>query len=187
MLVLPSPKSHWFPERKFPVEVLLKDAPNKFDVEVNAGSDPLRVTIAWNDEAATPLLPSLDPPDLMLVNDLDLRITRVSDGTSYHPYVLDPDEPVDSATTGDNFRDNVEQVYVANPATGTYTISISHKGWLASGTQDVSLIVTGNSSSEGVEDPPVQISCSNPAPSNKIRVGGVDANKVTGVHPPVGS
>jgi hypothetical protein len=77
-----------------------------------------------------------------LVNDLDIRI---SDGvTTFKPWVLDPANPSVAATTGDNIRDNVEQVYIPNTIPGkAYTITISHKGTLVSGPQAYSLIVTG--------------------------------------------
>jgi len=107
------------------------------------GWAPLEVTICWTDPAGTP--PSSgteDPANLMLVNDLDIR---VSDGvTTYYPWRLNPASPTAAATTGDNFRDNVEKIYIASPIPGaTYTITVSHKGTLRSGSQDYSLIVTG--------------------------------------------
>jgi hypothetical protein len=109
------------------------------------GTTPLRATIVWTDQpgiAESTL--SLDPPTAKLVNDLDLRIVdpalQVLD-----PWVLDPANPGAAATTGDNFRDNVEQLHIASPAPGSYTIEISHKGILAGGpSQQVSLVVTGN-------------------------------------------
>jgi hypothetical protein len=76
------------------------------------------------------------------VNDLDIRI---SDGTTtYSPWVLDPAHPSLSATTGDNIRDNVEQVYITGAVPGkAYTITVSHKGTLSSGSQAYSIIATG--------------------------------------------
>ncbi len=104
---------------------------------------PLRATICWTDPAGTPPLPALDPDDPMLVNDIDLRIS--SGGTTYLPWVLDPLNPADSAETGDNTLDNVEQVFVNNSDHRFYTITISHKGNLKDGEQIVSLVVSGNS------------------------------------------
>jgi hypothetical protein len=76
-----------------------------------------------------------------LVNDLDLRVSEV--GSTYEPYLLDPDNPGSAATTGDNDVDNVEQVYIGNPTAGeTVTITVDHKGSLAS-PQDFSMIVSG--------------------------------------------
>ncbi len=108
------------------------------------GAGPLRVTIAWTDPPGTPPALAVDPPDPMLVNDVDLRLTGPT-GT-HLPWILDPADPAAPAITGDNFRDNVEQVYAKAPLAGTYTIEISHKGTLTGGQQIVSVCVTGNAS-----------------------------------------
>jgi hypothetical protein len=98
-------------------------------------------TLVWADPAATPVALSLDPQDLMLVNDLDLRIER--DGITYEPWVLYPESPASAAGRGDNFRDNVEQVIVTGGGAGSYTIKVSHKnGLLGNETQDYSLIIS---------------------------------------------
>jgi hypothetical protein len=105
------------------------------------GSAPLVATICWNDPAGTPVTAQLDPTTLMLVNDLDLRVINDSSGMIYQPWVLNPNIPANAATTGDNFRDNVEKVEIANPDPGFYTIRITHKGSLAA-SQEVSLILS---------------------------------------------
>ena len=116
-----------------------------------ASSDSLVATMAWNDPAGTPPVPSLNPTDLMLVNDLDLRIADAS--TTWQPWILNPASPSNAATTGDNFRDNVEQVFIAEPTPGeTYTITITHKNTLAGGSQEFSLIISGIGSYE-IPDP----------------------------------
>ena len=103
------------------------------------GTEPLRATICWTDPAGTPPPVSLNPPNLMLINDLDLRI----DGNAYKPWVLNPASPSAAATTGDNFRDNVEQVYIANPGSGCHTLTVPHKGTLSGGSQVFSLVISG--------------------------------------------
>ncbi|MGK0390785.1 MAG: hypothetical protein ACI94Y_003545, partial [Maribacter sp.] len=115
---------------------------NTFTTTICGAGNPIIATIVWTDPAgtATPYNSSVvDNPSLKLVNDLDMRI---SDGTStYMPYILDPANPSAAATTGDNFRDNVEKIYI--PAgVGSYTLTITHKGTLASA-QAFSLITTG--------------------------------------------
>ncbi|MFH1680237.1 MAG: FG-GAP-like repeat-containing protein [Candidatus Eisenbacteria bacterium] len=92
---------------------------------------PVCVSIAWTDPPGTPVAPAVDPPDLMLVNDLDLRVERIG-GSTYLPYVLDPANPNAAATTGDNIRDNAEQVYVASAPAGTYRVTVAHGGTLRS-------------------------------------------------------
>jgi hypothetical protein len=106
------------------------------------GSGVIRATICWTDPAGPAPGAQNDPPTLMLVNDLDIRITK--DAVTYEPWVLDPANPANAATTGDNFRDNVEQILIAVPESGDYTISVTHKGaTLDSGSQAFSLIITG--------------------------------------------
>ena len=108
------------------------------------GSEPLVVTIAWTDPAG-PSTSMHDDATSQLVNDLDLRVAQGT--TQYAPYTLDPAQPSNAATTGDNVRDNVEQVYIASPTAGaTYTITVNHKGSLSGGSQQVGLIITGNTS-----------------------------------------
>ncbi|GAB4000582.1 hypothetical protein GCM10028807_54010 [Spirosoma daeguense] len=112
---------------------------------VAQGYEPLIVTLSWTDPEgnATSVAPSLlNSRTPKLVNDLDMRL---SDGTYVDmPFVLDPEKPDMVASRGNNNRDNVEQVYIANPIPGkTYTITISHKGKLTYASQPFSLIVSG--------------------------------------------
>ncbi len=102
----------------------------------------ITVTINWMDPAGTPAAASLDPPDLMLVNDLDLRVIGPGP-TVYEPWILNPANPTAAATTGDNFRDNVEVVEITAAVAGAYTVQITHKGTLVNANQAFSLIVGG--------------------------------------------
>jgi len=79
----------------------------------------------------------------MLVSDLDLRVIA-PDGSTNFPWILTPSNPTNAATTGDNYRDNVEQVVVSDPTNDWYTIRVTHKGSLSNGCQDVTHIITGN-------------------------------------------
>ena len=116
------------------------------------GSRPFRATIAWTDPPGAPPDGSVpDPPDLMLVNDIDIRVVD-PDGVIHYPWILDPANPEMVAAQGDNFRDTVEQVVIDAPVAGTYTVEISHKGILDGGIpQPVSLIVSGNIGSAGFQ------------------------------------
>ena len=111
-----------------------------FDVTAS-GEEPLKATIVWTDPPGPTLDPSLNPKTPILVNDVDLRIDGPH-GTSL-PWVLNPEQPAEKATRGDNTIDNVEQVLIENPTAGTYTVHISHKGTLTDGPQVVSLILGG--------------------------------------------
>ncbi|MEI8006813.1 MAG: S8 family serine peptidase [Bacteroidota bacterium] len=103
------------------------------------GAHPLIATICWTDPPGTPPAPALNPPNLMLVNDLDMRI----DGSTYKPWILDPQNVTAAATKGDNFRDNVEKIVIQNPPAGVHTLTITHKYSLSSSSQIFSLIVSG--------------------------------------------
>ncbi|MHC4075418.1 MAG: S8 family serine peptidase [Planctomycetota bacterium] len=114
------------------------------------GSMPIIATLCWTDPQGTPVEPNegnidvndgiLDNNTPMLVNDLDLRIID-SNNIVFSPYILDPNNPAAAATTGDNILDNVEQIYIAGPNLGTYTIQITHKASLTNSLQNYSLII----------------------------------------------
>lgn len=83
-----------------------------------SGSIPeLRVSLAWDDAPATPSALT------QLVNDLDLRLVSPS-GQTFYPFILDPANPGQTATTGDDARNNQEQVIIANPEAGTWKIRV---------------------------------------------------------------
>lgn len=122
-------------------EQLVNNSKIEFPAYCN-GSQPLRVTICWTDPAGTPPTPSLNPTTRMLVNDVDLRVIG-PDSMLHYPWVLDRTNPSAAASKDDNIRDNVEQVYIASPSAGLYTIRINHKGTLSGGSQFVSVLVSG--------------------------------------------
>jgi hypothetical protein len=112
---------------------------------VASGEGNLKATICWTDPEASPTSISaanLNNRTPKLINDLDIRI---SDGTTeFLPWTLDPANPANPATPGDNIRDNVEQIRVANTVPGkTYTVTVRHKGTLQRGPQAYSLLVSG--------------------------------------------
>jgi len=117
------------------------------------GTVPIKATIAWTDRGGVANASQVDLTTPILVNDLDIRITR--QGTTYFPWRLD-ELPTDPAYKADNSVDNVEKIEIASPsAVGLYTLTVSHKGTLVSGEQDYSLIVSGIQnllSTEGFSD-----------------------------------
>jgi hypothetical protein len=119
---------------------------DSWSVTITEPDAVLKATLVWSDPPGNPPAPALDPPDLMLVNDLDIRVTR--GGDQWLPWVLDPASPAAAATRGDNMRDNVEQVRIDNADTCTYSVRVAHKGGLLDGeTQEYALIIS-------VEAPP---------------------------------
>ncbi len=111
---------------------------------IASGKEPLVATLVWTDPPSIPVDVSqaLHNTTSMLVSDLDMRIT--SGAYVYKPWVLDPANPSNPATRGDNFRDNVEKINVDSIVPGqVYTITITHKGTLTRGQQAFSLVVSG--------------------------------------------
>ena len=124
-------------------ELVLNDGNTYTRTVTASGKEPLKVTIVWTDPPGTPVAPALDPPDPMLVNDLDLRIEY--GGNIYYPWKLDRNNPSAPATRNSkNSVDNVEQVVIDNPvAGGVYTIVVDHAGTLTNGSQAFSIIISG--------------------------------------------
>jgi len=109
------------------------------------GVDDLVASITWTDVPGNVLSGgsvNLDNPTPMLINDLDIRVSK-DGGATYYPWKLDVANFSDPATTGDNLVDNVEKVELSG-ASGEYIIQVSHKGTaLVNDVQVFSLIVTG--------------------------------------------
>ena len=103
---------------------------DEYQLYVPVGMPELRVTLVWDDyegDLATPNTTS------KLVNDLNLRLIDTN-GTVHQPWVLPPLNPasdsninpnaITAAAPGDDHLNNVEQVQVANPITGIWTVRV---------------------------------------------------------------
>ncbi len=120
---------------------LASGAADTFHV-LSDGSTALIATLAWTDLPGAAVPWSLDPPDLALVHDLDLRLECVASGQVTWPWTLDPSRPSAAAARGDNDRDNVEKLELASPDSGLYRLVVSHEGSLVA-PQPYSLAVSG--------------------------------------------
>lgn len=107
------------------------------------GVNPLLASICWTDVPGTAVNGTLNGLTPALVNDLDIRITK--DGNTFYPWKLQNDANLAAINSEDNSVDNVERINVAAPS-GTYTITVTHKGTLVNGPQNFAFIVTGLSS-----------------------------------------
>ena len=119
------------------IEELTLNSGQTYEITVNAdGINDLIASISWTDLPGTATTQT-NSSTARLVNDLDIRVTQ--SGSTFYPYRL---TSITSNGTGDNSVDPYERVNVAN-ASGSYTITIYHKGSLSSGSQNYSLILTG--------------------------------------------
>lgn len=120
---------------------LTSGQPVSFDV-VASGNGQLKVTLVWTDPKGIPHQAAININTPKLIHDLDIRVTRGS--TTYMPWVMDPANPGNAATRGDNKLDNVEQIVIPDVEPGaTYRVTISNKGTLARGSQAYSLVLSG--------------------------------------------
>ncbi len=118
------------------VEELTLAQGQTYQITVQAnGVEPLMASISWTDLAGS-VNNGTNSNTPALVNDLDIRL---SNGTTYTPWRLNA---VNSNTKGDNTVDPYERVDI-DGASGTYTLTVTHKGTLSGGSQNFSLIVTG--------------------------------------------
>ena len=92
---------------------------NSQSITVPANTAQLKVMLYWNDPPATVL------SSHTLVNDLDLKVIGTASDTTL-PLILDtiPVNVNNTATTGEDHVNNIEQVVINNPVAGTYTANV---------------------------------------------------------------
>ncbi|PKG42425.1 S8 family serine peptidase [Psychroflexus sp. MES1-P1E] len=135
-----------------------------YTLEVESNDvDALLASISWTDPAGEETT-EVNSDEARLVNDLDISLEQT--GTEYLPWRL---TGVNTNEKGNNTRDPFERVDIEN-ATGTYTITVTHKGNLTNGQQNFTLIVTGLNSEP--------IVCEAVPPSG-ITVGGIDSESAS--------
>lgn len=132
--------SSWISE-----ETLTQGQTYTMTVKSNGGaSNPLIASITWTDLPGVANIGNqpVNDPTPVLVNDLDIRVTK--DGTTtFYPWKLQSSPSALAVRTGDNNVDNIEIIKIDAPTAGDYVITITHKGALVTGAQNYSLIVTG--------------------------------------------
>jgi hypothetical protein len=117
---------------------------------VPAGTPQFKVTLAWDDP---PALPGAEPP---LINDLDLVVTDPS-GTLQYPWTLDPANPPAAAVrTIEDHLNNLEQVLVANPTPGAWTVVI-RGATVLQGPQKFSLVSANGLACPHIPRPPTNL------------------------------
>ena len=120
----------------------------QYDFVIPANTPEFAVTVCWTDPSG-PIISSTNSQTPVLVNDIDITITKGQD--IYYPYRLNYNSNDKlwswASTDGDNSVDNIEQIRIANPVAGNYSVNVTHKGNLTNNKQDFSIIITGHESS----------------------------------------
>ena len=147
------------------IEELTLSSGQTYTINVDSdGINPLLASISWTDRPGVANTGTVNLTTPALVNDLDIRVTK--GGTTYLPYELT------AALTSDKKDNNVdpyERIDI-NGASGTYTITVTHKGSLTGGSQAYSLIVTGITGTPAV--------CNATTPTG-ISISGVSTTEAT--------
>jgi hypothetical protein len=116
------------------------DQGETFSVTLYPTTGQKKITLVWSDPAGGHLA------EKVLVNDLDLSAT-VGNAIEL-PWIVDPANPADAATKGQNHRDNVEQVSFTYNEEGIIVVSVSATD-VPQGPQPFSIVASGMS----LEDP----------------------------------
>jgi len=107
-----------------------------YTIAVPTGAPSVKVTLVWDDPAGTV---NASPA---LVNNLDLTLVEPNGITTHFPWVLNPAQPYQYATRGTDGINNVEQVYVTSPKSGTWTVKVKGTS-VPQGPQPYSLVAEG--------------------------------------------
>jgi hypothetical protein len=168
-------------------ELTLNNAATYTKTITASGTTPLKISISWTDpQAPTSNNGTIDPTTKYLVNDLDIKVSQ--NGVDYFPWKLQGMSNTSGPATnaGTNDVDNFERVDINNPS-GTYTITVTHKGTLSGGSQNFSLIATSDnlatlSTSEAIKanDSKVEF-YPNPA-KNYIQINEIDKDLLINIY-----
>jgi len=104
--------------RQWGTDALAQGTVKTYSINVTAGTSDLKATLAWDDPAAAAFAAN------SLVNNLTLDLVA-PDGTVHKAWALSAGSPGAPATKTGNAVDNQEQVLVASPATGTWTVRVT--------------------------------------------------------------
>ncbi len=95
---------------------------NNHSISIPSNAINLKITLVWNDTVAN------TNAFTALVNDVDISLEQNSNQQINYPWVLKSDALTDSlllpAKNGIDSLNTVEQIYVANPLPGDYTIHV---------------------------------------------------------------
>lgn len=138
-------------------EILHETEEKQYHITVPDGTAKLKITLCWTDPPGEVMPYELNPDEPVLVNDLDIRLNRVGETAFVYPWKLNPADPELAAFRGINNCDNVEQLELPSPESGSYLITVSHKNNLTGAVQPFSVVITG-SVSDSLLYPPSNLS-----------------------------
>jgi hypothetical protein len=142
-------------------------------ITVNSSTVPLKITVVWTDP------PGASGSSAPLINNLDLIVTAPN-GTVYRGNKFTGTWST-ANPSGTDTANNVENVFVQSPATGTWTIEVrsANTAQNVSGKtgQDFALVYSGNLSDGGTPTPNFSLS-SNPS-ALTINAGASGTSTIT--------
>lgn len=120
---------------RYIVSSVANSGTNTHNITVPANTAELKVMLYWHDPPAAVLATQT------LINDLDLEVTDPSLVLTL-PFILDTASANvnNTATTGADHINNIEQVVILNPAAGTYTLTVKGTAITQNPTQEYFLV-----------------------------------------------
>src|SRR5688572_13586677 len=104
-------------QNRYALNTITTGVTNDITITIPAGTARLNVMLAWNDPAGTA------NSSTALINNLNLSVISASGSTL--PWILNATSPANAATRGVDNVSNIEQVTIANPTAGTYTLRVN--------------------------------------------------------------
>ncbi len=108
-------------ENKYTTGIISNGGTQSHSINVPAGAKELRVMVYWRDPEAA------NGTSMALINDIDCHIVS-PDGATHLPWVLRSENIPEllelPATKGEDHLNNMEQVHIADPVAGDYTLNV---------------------------------------------------------------
>lgn len=102
-------------------DTLVQGVTNTHTINIPTNVKEAKIMVYWMDYEGSTVATTA------LVNDLNIQVTQ--GGSTYMPWILDPTPNAINlntpATTGVDSLNNVEQVSITNPVSGSYTLSVN--------------------------------------------------------------
>lgn len=128
--------------RLYIMDTATENITNSYQLYIPSSMDTVTVTIVWMDEPGNPSVVDA------LVNDINISLVEPNGSTTHDPFVMPfasgTGNFTNEAVTGVNEWDNIEQIKVANPTAGFWTLNV--EGYNMPGyTQDFAVVTSEGS------------------------------------------